>query len=210
MTRVARGSLAGAFAPAAPDAASPTDRSSALAGLLPARTVPTEPRPPQGGVRAPGAAVSSAAGAGATSSARPSPRVREQAPRSPAPAIQDLDRVRNVAFYVSPELLDRLRRTARSRELTYAELLIEAAGAHLDDVAGTFGRPQKVVEDGMMPNRPTRARNEPAVQRQMRLDGHQVAWLEEQASRLAAPSRNALVAALLQAHLGPADPRREH
>ena len=113
----------------------------------------------------------------------------------------DLDRVRNVAVYLPMDLLDRLKRTRRSRELTYSDLLAEAAAAHLSDVASTFRTPSGRVGDGM-PSRPRGRRlPEPGVQVQIRLDGHQLQWLDAQASRLGAPSRTALVVALLQAHL---------
>jgi len=86
-----------------------------------------------------------------------------------------------VAVYLPMGLLDRFRRTARSREMTYSELLVEAAAA-----------------------RTGRRTVEPGVQVQVRLDGHQVAWLDEQVARLGAPSRTSLVVALLSAHLGTA------
>jgi len=53
-----------------------------------------------------------------------------------------------------------------------------------------------------MPIRARRHHPDPGVQVQIRLDGRQVTWLDEQAERLGAPSRTALVAALLRAHLG--------
>lgn len=110
------------------------------------------------------------------------------------------DVVRSVAVYLPMEVLERLRMTARSREMTYAELLVEAAGAHLDDVAGSFAVPAQVGTG--MPARAGRRTPQPGVQVQLRLDGHQVAWLDQQAERLGAPSRTALVVALLRRHLG--------
>lgn len=115
---------------------------------------------------------------------------------------EEADRVRNVAIYLPVELLTRLRRTARSRELTYAELLVEAASAHLDEVARQFDVPHPPTAGPGMPSRAKRRTPEPGVQVQMRLDGHQIAWLDEQADRLGAPSRTAMVSALLRAHLG--------
>lgn len=116
-------------------------------------------------------------------------------------STSDLDRVRNVAVYLPLNLLDRLKRTRRSRELTYSDLLVEAAAAHLSDVALTF-RAAIARVDGGMPSRPQGRRlPEPGVQVQIRLDGHQLQWLDAQASRLGAPSRTALVVALFQAHL---------
>jgi len=124
------------------------------------------------------------------------------APAQPGPHA-DPERVRNVAVYLPVELLDRFRRTARSREMTYSELLVEAAAAHLDELLGGFAPAPVPVTTGM-PVRTGRRTVEPGVQVQVRLDGHQVAWLDEQAARLGAPSRTSLVVALLSAHLGTA------
>ena len=59
--------------------------------------------------------------------------VRQSHARSTSGPAEDLPRVRNVAVYLPVELLERFRRTARSREMTYADLLVEAAAAHLAD-----------------------------------------------------------------------------
>ncbi len=112
----------------------------------------------------------------------------------------DLARVRNVAVYLPVSLLERLKATRRSREVTYAELLVEAAAAHLDGVQSRFGPVSAPVAVGM-PSRKRKRLPEPGVQVQLRLDGHQLRWLDEQAARLGAPSRTALVAALLETHL---------
>ncbi len=176
-TRPNRRSLADSFRPAA----APPDRAAALAGVLPpkpvhqARTAPVLP---------PLAAVAANAGSG-------------------RPAIRELDsaRVRNVAVYLPVPLLERCRRTTRSRELTYAELLVEAATVHLDELGASFAPPRPAAGPGM-PARPARRQPGPGVQVQIRLDGHQLAWLDQQVHRLGAPSRTALVTALLRAHLG--------
>lgn len=120
-----------------------------------------------------------------------------------APALTadaDLDRVRNVAVYLPVDLLDRLKRTRRSRELTYSELLVEAAAAHLSELEGRFRSTPAQAAVGM-PSRVRRRLPEPGVQVQIRLDGHQLRWLDEQTERLGVPSRTALVAALFDAHL---------
>jgi hypothetical protein len=109
--------------------------------------------------------------------------------------------VRNVAVYLPVDLLERLKRTRRSRELTYADLLVEAAAAHLDDLEAVFHTQPPQPSPSGMPVRSRRRAPEPSVQVQLRLDGYQLAWLEEQARRLGAPSRSALVVGLLQAHL---------
>jgi len=116
---------------------------------------------------------------------------------------QDLERVRNVAVYLPVDLLDRLKRTRLSRELTYADLLVEAAAAHLDGLETVFanGGPSPGATGMPVRSRPRRRVTEPGVQVQIRLDGHQLLWLDEQVQRLRAPSRTAVVVALLQAHL---------
>lgn len=123
---------------------------------------------------------------------------------APAGALRDLDRVRNVAVYLPVDLLDRLRRTRQSRELTYADLLVEAAAAHLDGLEAVFAGAGPSPGTSGMPtrSRPRRRVAEPGVQVQVRLDGHQLVWLDDQVQRLRAPSRTALVVALLQAHVG--------
>ena len=118
-----------------------------------------------------------------------------------APPVHDLSHVRNVAFYLPVDLLNRLKQVRRSRELTYADLLIEAAAAHLDDIASSFTSELAPVVAQNMPVRARRRATEPAVQMQIRLDGHQIAWLNEQVRQLHAPSRTALVLKLFEVHL---------
>lgn len=121
-----------------------------------------------------------------------------------ASSDKDLERVRNVAVYLPVDLLDRLKRTRHSRELTYADLLVEAAAAHLEGLEALFVSTGPSSGPSGMParSRPRRRVVEPGVQVQIRLDGHQLLWLDEQVQRLRAPSRTALVVALLQAHVG--------
>ena len=206
-SRPARRSLAEAFQPAV---ALSSDRAGSLGGLLPPRTAEDPPPLPpaagqesslavvRDGPKEPGARSSPPSGDASAS--------RRQSKRPPPALLElDLDLVRNVAVYLPLDLLDRFRRTARSRELTYADLVVEATAAHLDEVQGCFAPAEGSREGGDgMPTRPPRRRAEPAVQVQVRLDGHQVAWLDGQAERFGAPSRSALVGALLQAHLGAA------
>ncbi len=198
MSRVVRGSLAAAFAPSSPQGSQDPDRkessgahrAAALAGLLPDRRPQASALPP-GPIPLPVPERPTARRSG-----DPIGEPSEEGDTS------DLERVRNVAVYLPLDLLERLRATARSREMTYAELLAEAASAHLDTAASSFVPAPPPQLDGGMPTRPRRRNVEPGVQRQMRLDGHQIAWLDQQAARLQAPSRNALVVALLRAHLG--------
>lgn len=200
--RPPRRSLAEAFQPGTPG----RERAESLNGLLPPR--PVEERPAGSPVSAPESALAllpdtsgqdsdnSRRQRGVTGSSR-----RLKRPDTSA-AESDLALVRNVAVYVPLDLLTRLRQTSRSRELTYAELVVEAAEAHLDEMATAFVQGQGHSTRSGMPVRPIRQRSDPGVQVQIRLDGHQVAWLDQQVERLGAPSRSALVAGLLRAHLG--------
>lgn len=196
MTRTARPSLANAFAPNAsvPAAHRAPDRVAGLIGLLPPR-----PAPDPAQDLAP--ATSTLDSAGTTADAEPAPNPALDPPVPVRAADGDPSRIRNVAFYLPPDLLERLRRTAQSRQLTYADLLVEAAGAHLDAVAADLAAAQPVTPAGGMPGRARRRTGPSGIQRQIRLDGHQLAWLDEHVTRLHAPSRNALVVALLTAHL---------
>lgn len=208
--RPRRQSLADAFTPAA---TGPRDRAATLEGLLP-------PRRPAAAGQAPARLMSvspddveslAAGGQGrrdddASSPARAADPVPDAAPE-PAEALEaplDLERVRNVAVYLPVDLLDRLKRTRLSRELTYADLLVEAAAAHLDGLDALFAGTGPSPGASGMPtrSRPRRRIAKPGVQVQIRLDGHQLLWLDEQVQRLRAPSRTAVVVALLQAHVG--------
>ena len=188
-SRPARRSLASAFRPEP----SPTSRADALSGLLPPRLSKTEDS---------AALTGGAAAVPATGNAHPaSPRLVPSAPSAGLElADADADRVRNVAVYLPVELLERLRRTTRSREITYADLLVEAASAHLDEVGSALAPVSSRAAGTGMPSR-TRRAPRPGVQVQIRLDGHQVTWLDNQVARLGAPSRTALVVALLNLHL---------
>ncbi len=199
----ARRSLAGSFRIGATEA--PPTRASALVGLLPPRPVKerehdrAESRqeqrelPPEPSTLRPVAPP--------TDEVPTSPQQEEQRSADGDGAGLPDEAVRGVAVYLPVELLERLRRTARSRDLTYSDLLVEAADAHLEEARASFANPTVRKMSGM-PARQSRRTREPGVQVQLRLDGHQVRWLEEQVAALAAPSRTALVVALLRAHLG--------
>lgn len=194
-TRPARRSLATAFEPKQPA----PDRAAALSGLLP-------PRPGQSAedtglsLVEPVVAEQSTAGkadAGYLQGGRTEPA------EGPSRSADDV--VRGVVVYVPVEVLERLRATARSRQVTYADLLVESA-VHLPKVRRAFGGQQEPMHasPGAMPVRAARRAVQPGVQVQLRLDGHQVRWLDDQVQRLSAPSRTALVVALLRVHLGDA------
>jgi len=178
-------------------------RSEALQGLLP-------PRPTQDSADSSPVTLSVVAGDIAASQDDPEPgdASRQGALQHAGPAAASAaDVVRGVAVYLPLEILERLRRTARSREMTYAELLVEAAAAHLTEIAAVFDVGAAAVSAGSgMPSRASKRHSQPGVQVQLRLDGHQVAWLDAQADQLGAPSRSSLVVALFREHLngGPA------
>ncbi|MGQ0846544.1 MAG: hypothetical protein ACT4QF_20670 [Sporichthyaceae bacterium] len=188
---VARRSLASTFAADLEVEAQP--RSAGLVGLLPPRPEP----------------IADSAGEEPVRRAAPrQPRATETKPRpaaphtptGPAPAPAAADVVRSVAVYLPPALLDRLRDLARTADLTYADVLV-AATAHLDAIAGRFQLAVDPPVPGAMPQRVRHLRRDPGIQTQLRLDGHQVAWLDDAARRTGAPSRSALVVALLENHL---------
>jgi hypothetical protein len=200
----ARRSLAGAFA-------APPTRSAGLLELLPPRSAqpveasprPAEPGPPQHRTEPVEVeeVVEPPAGHGTWYTRRD--RTCAEPTTTPGPATSSAeDVVRSVAVYLPPPLLARLRRAARTEDLTYADLLVRAADNHADAVAARFTpqRPARATTGGMPTRSPAR-RTEPGMQTQLRLDGHQIAWLDEQTRRLGAPSRTALVVALLDADL---------
>ena len=93
-------------------------------------------------------------------------------------------------YSVRPGLL--ISRTVRSREVISAEVLADLPPLFDAAPPASAG----------MPTRTARRQPEPGVQVQLRLDGHQLHWLDAQVTRLHAPSRTALVLALLRVHLG--------
>jgi hypothetical protein len=198
-----RRSLADSFRPATPTAP-PPDRAAALGGLLPPRVaVGTHPgtSPSSGLSVVPTADGDLPEGGGsALSAARGDAPAQVSLAGSTSVPVGDLARVRNVAVYLPVELLERFRRTARSREMTYADVLVEAASAHLAELPLVFDAAPPA--NAGMPSRTARRHPEPGVQVQLRLDGHQLHWLDAQVTRLRAPSRTALVLALLRVHLG--------
>jgi len=85
--------------------------------------------------------------------------------------------------------------------MTYAEVLVEAASAHLADLPPPFetAPPASVGDADSGGSSSPRA----GAQVQLWLDGRQLRLLDDQVTRLQAPSYTALVLALLRA-----DPRR--
>jgi hypothetical protein len=109
----------------------------------------------------------------------------------------------NVPVYLPAELLEQLKeRTYRERS-TYADVLIDAFDSVPDDaLAEDFSvvAPPPPTSSGI-PRRATRRRGGAGIQIQLRLDSAQRAWIDTKAEQLGAPSRSALVSAVLARYL---------
>lgn len=194
MNEVKRKPIGAAFKPET------VDRAAGLGDLVPVRT----PRAPLES-----AALSASAGEAASVEAprvTPKPAVIAEtraAVAKPPKARSEASggAVANVAAYLPPETLTGVRAEIRRRDLTYAELLAVAFDSI--DVAElkVALAPVPVANGKMMPARQRRSRGQAGIQIQLRLDGHQTLWLDEQAERFGAPSRSALVAAVYKQFL---------
>ena len=189
-----RRSLADAFGPPPTGPKQPADRAAALKGLLAPRHDGPQPAPEPAAL-APGPARAP----------RTTPRPAEQKAAT-GPSADDM--VRSLGLYLTGPQMEALRAYSRSQDLTYTEVLVEAAGAHLDDAARWFHMLSQPLPTSGMPGRKTR-KSVPRGQLQLRVDGHQVRWLDEQVAKVGAPSRTAMVAFMLGAFLGvpETDPR---
>lgn len=109
-------------------------------------------------------------------------------------------KVHNVAVYLPVALRNQVRDRARQRGLTITDLVEEAFAQHGSNyhelTAGPVHRP------GSMPTRASQRRGGGTIQIQLRLDDRQHEWLDAQVQRHDAPSRSALVSAVLSRHLG--------
>lgn len=109
--------------------------------------------------------------------------------------------LRNVGVYLPPALLAEVKNAVYQERTTYADLLIDAFEAVDDeDIAKQF-TPETILTSSGMPRRAPRKRGEAGIQIQLRLDGLQVAWLDEKVTELDAPSRSALVSAVFQLYI---------
>lgn len=125
--------------------------------------------------------------------------------RKAAPAVKASETVpgalRNVGVYLPPLLLAEVKDTVYQERTTYADLLIDAFEAVDDaDIAAEFA-PETTLTGSGMPRRAPRKRGEAGIQIQLRLDGLQVAWLDEKVAEFNAPSRSALVSAVFKLHM---------
>jgi hypothetical protein len=109
--------------------------------------------------------------------------------------------LRNVGVYLPPALLADVKDAVYQARTTYADLLIDAFEA-VDDaqIAAQF-TPETTLTSSGMPRRAPRKRGEAGIQIQLRLDGMQVAWLDEKVTEFEAPSRSALVSAVFKLHV---------
>jgi hypothetical protein len=224
-----RQSLAGAFAPVAPE------RGAALQGLLaPKRgrgTQAPEPQAPEKYVEAPvrepivappgveqtptveqappevgdQEAVAPEASPAPVHAPKASPRQQPATKKATTSAVKASETVpgalRNVGVYLPPALLADVKDAVYQGRTTYADLLIDAFEAVDEErIAGEF-TPETTLASSGMPRRTPRKRGEAGIQIQLRLDGLQVAWLDGKVTELGAPSRSALVSAVFKLHM---------
>ena len=108
--------------------------------------------------------------------------------------------VHNVAVYLPVALRNEVRERARQRGLTITDLVEEAFAQHGSNYHELTAQP--VHRPGSMPTRAGARRGHGTIQIQLRLDDRQHEWLDTQVQRHGAPSRSALVSAVLSRHLG--------
>jgi hypothetical protein len=109
--------------------------------------------------------------------------------------------LRNVGVYLPPALLAQVKDAVYRERTTYADLLIDAFEAVDDNQIAKEFTPETTLTSSGMPRRAPRKRGEAGIQIQLRLDGLQVAWLDEKVTEFEAPSRSALVSAVFKIHI---------
>ena len=109
--------------------------------------------------------------------------------------------LRNVGVYLPPALLAQVKDAVYQERTTYADLLIDAFEAVDDKQIAKEFSPETTLTSSGMPRRAPRKRGEAGIQIQLRLDGLQVAWLDEKVREFDAPSRSALVSAVFKLHI---------
>lgn len=178
---IERQNLAGAFSPK-----STPDRTAALKGVLP----PARPRP------------------AGTPHTEPNPEPaepgKEQRSTRAARAQTPPDTgggVGNVAVYLEPDVLQRLKAERLRTGRTYDEVLVRAFDDVSDDVLQQAFTPGQAPTQSAMPQRQRRVRGTAGIQVNLRIDRAQVAWLTEKQHSVGAPSRSALAATALRLHL---------
>jgi hypothetical protein len=109
--------------------------------------------------------------------------------------------LRNVGVYLPPALLAQVKDAVYQERTTYADLLIDAFEAVDDNQIAKEFTPETTLTSSGMPRRAPRKRGEAGIQIQLRLDGLQVAWLDEKVTEFDAPSRSALVSTVFKLHI---------
>ena len=109
--------------------------------------------------------------------------------------------LRNVGVYLAPDLLLTVKEAIHAERTTYADLLLDAFEAISAETIAREFRAESIPSTSGMPRRAPRRRGEAGIQIQVRLDGHQVSWLDEKVSEFNAPSRSALVSAVYRLYL---------
>lgn len=109
--------------------------------------------------------------------------------------------LRNVGVYLPPVLLAKVKDAVYQERTTYADLLIDAFEAVDDEQIAKEFTPVTTLTNSGMPRRAPRKRGEAGIQIQLRLDGVQVAWLDEKVAEFDAPSRSALVSTVFKLHI---------
>lgn len=128
------------------------------------------------------------------------PEAKKAAPAQKAASEAVPGALRNVGVYLPPQLLADVKDTVYRERTTYADLLIDAFETLTDEqIAGEFAAETLLTISGM-PRRAPRRRGEAGIQIQLRLDGVQIAWLDEKVTEFDAPSRSALVSAVFKLH----------
>jgi hypothetical protein len=179
------------------------DRAAGLTGLLPAtrpQRVAATPAPAEAPREDAAAASSTAAAADrpvAVSPARRPSAIKQR-------VSEQANIVSNVAVYLEPDLLDLVRQRRRLTEVSYDQLVGDAFAAVGDDELASVFRPDPgTTGTSGMPTRQRRVRGTAGIQIQLRLDTSQRAWIDQKQHEVGAPSRSALVAAVLRLHLTP-------
>lgn len=123
---------------------------------------------------------------------------RSSAPTAASPGAAADTRIRAVTVYLPIPLHAAVLDTTHRRGLSITALTYEAFTAH----GANFHALTPTPQPGAMPTRtPQRRRGLGTVQVQLRLSNEQVAWLDNHVASHGAPSRSALVTAVLSKHL---------
>jgi hypothetical protein len=135
--------------------------------------------------------------------AAPRPSARQAPAAKPAQKASETvpGGLRNVGVYLPPPLLSDVKDAVYRDRTTYADLLIDAFESVANEQIASQFATETVLTSSGMPRRAPRRRGEAGIQIQLRLDGVQIAWLDEKVQEFDAPSRSALVSAVFKLHL---------